>query len=450
MQSVSAFAARRDVLLSMLQPGEGLLFLSTPTVFSAPGVPFPHSQDSSFLYLTGREESNLALGMFRPADPVLDADTDTAASLSAPQPQIALFRQNVDSPQHTAFWGLQTPLNPSPFVASGVKVRDMSEMQAFFEDAGIEPQVVPPHAPGPFSIDMLRATKEQCEVDEIRQACTFAQAAMAGAIKDTIGNHNDLDAVTEHDLAVAYYARACRLSGRKMLPFPPVVAHGPHALTVHHIDHNATTPFGAHPGLLQLDFGAYSSIGRYASDLSRVLPLRLPTEQEEDIYRCLLQARQAGLARLADGAAAATSLADVHNEVCETLAAALGKVGIFEDASRNGRELDPAELGALFPHAAAHHVGLCVHDAATLPPQFPLLLGNGAAVVAVEPGLYLREGLGLKKEFEGIGMRIEDTVAVSGHGVDILSDAMPGEGLSVAGSLADARAELLKLTATQA
>ena len=64
------------------------------------------------------------------------------------------------------------------------------------------------------------------------------------------------------------------------------------------------------------------------------------------------------------------------------------------------------------PHAIGHHVGLDVHD--PTPPGRSLEPGM---VLAIEPGLYLPE--------EGIGIRIEDMVEVTGDGCRVMSVGLP-------------------------
>lgn len=60
---------------------------------------------------------------------------------------------------------------------------------------------------------------------------------------------------------------------------------------------------------------------------------------------------------------------------------------------------------AYMPHLIGHHVGMDVHDCASLMPRLgdePLIPGN---VIAIEPALYIPE--------LGYGMRVENTICIT-------------------------------------
>lgn len=57
----------------------------------------------------------------------------------------------------------------------------------------------------------------------------------------------------------------------------------------------------------------------------------------------------------------------------------------------------------------SHHVGLEVHDCSTLPRGIPIKKGN---CVTIEPGLYIPDEDKWPKHFRGVGIRIEDCVAI--------------------------------------
>ena len=63
----------------------------------------------------------------------------------------------------------------------------------------------------------------------------------------------------------------------------------------------------------------------------------------------------------------------------------------------------------LFPHSTSHHIGLDIHDVPAHTGR-PLVPGN---VITIEPGIYVPPGDSRwPKELWGVGIRIEDVVAV--------------------------------------
>ena len=73
--------------------------------------------------------------------------------------------------------------------------------------------------------------------------------------------------------------------------------------------------------------------------------------------------------------------------------------------------IEEAGFSAYFPHGTSHYLGLDTHDVGQM--SEPLQSG---AVITVEPGIYIPE--------EGIGVRIEDDVLITGNGHRVLTEAI--------------------------
>ena len=94
----------------------------------------------------------------------------------------------------------------------------------------------------------------------------------------------------------------------------------------------------------------------------------------------------------------------------------------------------------LYPHALSHYLGLDTHDTPSVALTRPLESG---VVLTVEPGLYCwPDTPGLALRFQGVGIRIEDMVAVTPDGCEVLSshDVAPVDGDDVHRWASDARA----------
>jgi Xaa-Pro aminopeptidase len=125
----------------------------------------------------------------------------------------------------------------------------------------------------------------------------------------------------------------------------------------------------------------------YASDMTRMLFLGHPGAKVKRMYRAVLEAQQAAIAAVRPGVTA------MH----------------VDRVAR--RVLKAEKLDKAFVHSTGHGLGLEIHEPPRLGKKEKLRLEPGMAIT-IEPGVYL-EGFG--------GIRIEDTVAVTPSGCEILT-----------------------------
>jgi Xaa-Pro aminopeptidase len=182
--------------------------------------------------------------------------------------------------------------------------------------------------------------------------------------------------------AARHLERAMEDRGADARAFETIVASGPNGARPHHRPTDRRLRRGE---LVTIDFGA--RLDGYHSDCTRVLSLGEPDGDARALFELALAAQQAGLDAVADGAATA----DV-DAACRDLISAAGR-------------------GEEFTHGTGHGIGLDVHEDPRLAADAAGTL-RAAMVVTVEPGVYV-PGLG--------GARVEDTVAVTGAGSEILT-----------------------------
>jgi len=118
----------------------------------------------------------------------------------------------------------------------------------------------------------------------------------------------------------------------------------------------------------------------------------------------------------------------VHDRALRVLTEGLIELGLIE-----GPVDEAIELGRYKPyymHKTSHWLGMDVHDVGDyFADKKPRLLEPGM-VLTVEPGLYIARDAAVDDGFRGIGVRIEDDIAVTQDGwhnitADIPKD--PGE-----------------------
>lgn len=253
----------------------------------------------------------------------------------------------------------------------------------------------------------LRAKKSAGELDRIRRSIEVTIEAHRAAWRRLAPG------LYEHQIAATlvgtFLERGCEDAA-----YAPIVASGPNALILHYEENSRRMEAGE---LLLVDAGA--SCGGYAADLTRTVPVSGRfTPRQRELYDAVLGALKAVIAAIRPGVV----LGGRNNIV--------GLQKIARDyLDAHGKDAQGRPLGARFVHGIGHRVGLEVHDVHQETANLPLEAGD---VVAIEPGVYLKE--------EGIGIRIEDMVLVTGQGAVLLSEALPREAADIERELAAARA----------
>ena len=79
-----------------------------------------------------------------------------------------------------------------------------------------------------------------------------------------------------------------------------------------------------------------------------------------------------------------------------------------------------------FMHRTGHWLGIDVHDVGDYKVGDEWRVFEPGMVLTVEPGIYIPAGTrGVPKRFWNIGVRIEDDVAVTANGCEVLTAAVP-------------------------
>jgi Xaa-Pro aminopeptidase len=224
-------------------------------------------------------------------------------------------------------------------------------------------------------VERLRALKEPGEIEKVRAAVALADASFQHVVSDGLIGR------TEREIAIAI-EHEMRMRGAQRPSFETIVASGPHGALPHAQPRDAVIRRGE---MVVIDWGA--ELDGYCSDATRTLAAGEPSAHAIDIYELVLEAQLAGRRAVRAGAGGQ----DV------------------DGVSR--RIIDAAGYGEQFGHGLGHGVGLEVHEAPRLSQRSEDRLSS-TNVVTVEPGIYLPEQF---------GVRIEDTVIVTGDGCEVLT-----------------------------
>ena len=175
-----------------------------------------------------------------------------------------------------------------------------------------------------------------------------------------------------------------RLLGAEGMSFETIVASGDRSALPHG---KASTALLPRKGFVTLDFGIIRE--GYCSDMTRTVCLGSPRSEERKAYETVLEAQEAAVAAVCAGASA----------------------GDIDQAARG--ILRNAGMAEAFSHSTGHGVGLEIHESPRLGAGQKTRLQPGM-VVTIEPGVYWPGKFGL---------RIEDMVAVTKTGAQVLTPA---------------------------
>lgn len=225
-------------------------------------------------------------------------------------------------------------------------------------------------------VEGLRRVKQPAEVEAIREASKLLVGVFSRLARMKVVG------LSEAEVALELESWA-RRHGSGLVPFEYIVAAGVRGAMPHGTASEAVIEAGR---LLVVDIG--TSVDGYASDMTRTFATGPLGEEETLIYSVVERAQEVGRAAAGSGAACA----DVDAAAREVIRAA----GYADN----------------FRHGLGHGVGLDVHEAPRVSGMSQDTLAEGM-VVTIEPGIYLPS--------KG-GVRIEDTVVVTGTGIEVLTE----------------------------
>ncbi|WFD35293.1 intermediate cleaving peptidase 55 [Malassezia cuniculi] len=254
-------------------------------------------------------------------------------------------------------------------------------------------------------LDRMRIKKSENELKVMRHAGAISGAAMAETMRYAA------DGMLESE-AQAAFEFGCARRGAERQAYVPVFASGRNALMIHYVRNDAVIPKGS---VLSVDAGC--EFAGYASDITRTFPTAADgrfSSAQRDLYEALL-ATLKGCTRLAT-ASQGYSLAQLHRRSVEMLSAELRRLGFSLRSGTLER--------VLYPHYIGHWLGIDLHDTSTVERSRRLEPGM---VITVEPGLYVPDDDAFPAAFRGLGMRVEDDVAVGYDDNIVLSADAPKE-----------------------
>ena len=270
------------------------------------------------------------------------------------------------------------------------------------------------HSPGEFIVldhllHEMRLIKSKAELDIMRESGQIAVRAHKRAMQ--VSKPGLFEYQVEAEFMHEFFRSGCRAPA-----YTSIVAGGANACILHYNENNMVLNNG---DLLLIDAGCEYEY--YASDITRTFPVngRFSPEQKA-IYELVLKAQLAAIEQVKPG----NHWNDPHDTTVKVLTAGLVELGLLQG------EVDKLiESGAyrdFYMHRAGHWLGMDVHDCGNYKIDGKWRQLEPGMVLTVEPGLYVAvNNEKVEPRWRGIGVRIEDDVAVTRSGYEVLTSGLP-------------------------
>ncbi len=208
---------------------------------------------------------------------------------------------------------------------------------------------------------------------------------------------------------------AFRKGGAQYPAYPSIVAAGANACVLHYIQNSDRLRKG---DLLLIDAGA--EIDCYCADITRTFPVSGKfSGRQRAIYDIVLEAQLAAIDRVKPGA----DFNAPHEAAVRTIAAGLKDLNLLKGSLDS--IIERGSYRKFFVHRTSHWLGMDVHDVGEYRVNGAWRMLEPGMVLTIEPGIYIPPKRGYPKEWQGIGIRIEDDVLVTRNAPEVLTDEAP-------------------------
>ncbi|MFQ3788602.1 Xaa-Pro aminopeptidase [Halomonas sp. A29] len=416
------YRARRAALMERLPADGAVLLLGAMLVTRSRDSDYPFRQDSDFHYLTGFAEPDALLLLLpgrsegesvlfcQDRDPSLEAWNGIRLGAEG-----AVREHGVDQAFENAERDEQLEALLDGRTSLYLLLGD-ADVLALADDvrgrltARARRGAQPPRSYSDLAplLHEMRLIKSERELALLRHAARISAQAHVRAMRAArpgLAEYH-LQAELEHEF---------RWHGGSGPAYATIVGGGSNACVLHYIENNAPLRDGE---LVLIDAGVEFDL--YAGDITRTFPVggRFDDAQRE-LYELVLAAQERAVAAVRPGA----TLTELHEGVVRDLTAGLIQLGLL-DGDVEAR-IEDESYKRFYLHSTSHWLGLDVHDVGDYRLDGKPRPLEPGMVLTVEPGLYIPAEEDIPQRFRGIGIRIEDDVAVTADGHEVLTVEVP-------------------------
>ena len=252
----------------------------------------------------------------------------------------------------------------------------------------------------------MRLFKSRGELSAMRKSAKVAVAAHKRAMQVTRPGMYEYEVEAE-------FSHEFRRNGA-WASYNPIVAGGKNGCILHYVENDQLLNDG---DLLLIDAGC--ELNYYASDVTRTFPVNGRfTAAQRAVYEIVLEAQRAAIEKTVVG----NHWNEPHDAAVQTITKGLKKLGLLEGSLP--KLMKDGAYQPFYMHRTGHWIGIDVHDVGDYKVGNEWRMLESGMVTTVEPGIYIGDSRKIPKEFRNIGIRIEDDVAITSMGPDVLSKGL--------------------------
>ncbi len=418
------FLERRSQLAKKVLEDSAIIISSASVKSRISDTDYAYRQDSNFYYLSGYEEPESLL-LIRPnhdkekfvmfcreRDPLREQwdgfrtgqegvigeyGADAAHSINAIDQIMPSLLDGVKN----IYFSMSAPCGVD------LKISDWIENIRKNTRAGAEP---PQNL---LSLDSIlhemRLIKEDHEMGLMRQAANITTEAHVRAMQAVTPG------MFEYQLE-AEYLYAFNKNGARSPAYNSIVGGGNNSCILHYVENNAELRDG---DLVLVDAGCEYQY--YASDVTRTFPVngKFSPEQKE-IYSIVLEAHKQSMEQAKPG----NKWNLMHDKSVEVIVEGLLSIGLLKGTKEE--IIERGDYSKFYMHRIGHWLGMDVHDVGSYKQDGDWRELEKGMVMTVEPGIYILDSIeGIDEKWKGIGVRIEDDIAITDSGFEILTPDVP-------------------------
>ena len=254
------------------------------------------------------------------------------------------------------------------------------------------------------SLHEMRLFKSRTEIAAMRKSARIAASAHRQAMQTCKPGMNEAE--IHAGLLHTFTRNQCEAS------YIPIVGGGANACVLHYISNRDPLNDG---DLLLIDAGA--EYDGYASDITRTFPVNGKfTGPQKDLYQVVLNAQLEAI----DSVRSGNPWEHVHETAVRVATEGMIDLGILKGSLEEA--LEEEYFKDYYVHNTGHWLGLDVHDVGEYEIDGHSRVLEPGMVFTVEPGIYIPPtATAVDKIWRGMGLRIEDNVAVTREEADVLT-----------------------------